>query len=307
MTLPATQAQANRLQLPDGRLVRAATVGEQREFNQLQFLQLVQNARRRNPSEGRAAFNPLGERLVYIENRVRHGLTIPDVPVTLPDGSRVNLRQATGMAVFDVMKMDVRVVDERTVEVSVTSGFNPGTDVKVKDVMRPRGWSAHIDADEFALRGSPSNAENPNARDSYRRPANEFQDIKHTFVSDEIATGYHGSVARVGVGGGYGRRDVGAFYGWSFVSGVAVISLESSVQGVALILELVRTASPEALRDVFAQLSLEKRAAIMSALQSLDGGVRPSVVSTSTQPALVSIPDEKPPAAPPRGGPLEID
>ena len=269
MTLPTTQAQANRLQLPDGRLVRAATVGEQREFNQLQFLQLVQNARRRNPSEGRAAFNPLGEslmenrdfeasvqnvsfaalniawtrmrgyaayprgfenqdlplgeRLVYIEDGVRHGLTIPDVPVTLPNGSRVNLRQAIGMAVFDVMKMDVRVVDDKTVEVSVTSDFNPETDVKIKDVMRPSNWSSRIDADGYALRGSPSNSENPDARYSYIRHADKFEDIKCRFGRDKIATGYHGPLGRGVWGGDCGRRFVYAVVVWSVDAGVALV------------------------------------------------------------------------------------
>ena len=362
MTMPRAAQVQSRLQLPDGRLVRAATVGETLKFDQLQFLQLVQNARRRNPSEGRAAFNPLGEslmenrdfeasvqnvsfaalniawtrmrgyavyrrrfetqdlplgeRLVYIENGVRYGFTIPEVSVTLPSGSRVSLQQATGMAVFDVMKIDVRVVDKKTVEVSVTPDFNPETDVKVKDVMRPCGWSAHIDADGFALRGSPSNAENPNARYSYVRYADQFEDIKHLFVSDEPATGYHGSLARGNVNWGC---YVVAGDDWSEVSGVALVSLASSVQGTASLLELVRTADQETLRGVFAQLPLEKRAAIMRALQSLEGGIRQTTVSTSSaaraapsaqSPASAEkSPREQPAssAAPPRGGPLEID
>jgi hypothetical protein len=157
---------------------------------------------------------PIGDKLVYVENGVSHALDIPDVPVKV-NGENVSLRKAVGMGVIKLEKLQYRELDEKSGLVEVTSDFDPANDVKVVDIMRPRGW-ALVDADGYPLKSKPSNQNVSEARYSYVRHEGDFE---------QGSTGYHGSFARgLGDDDYYGRRVVIADRGWHFGSGVALVS-----------------------------------------------------------------------------------
>lgn len=168
---------------------------------------------------------PVGARVVLIEDGVSYTFEVPDVknPLNKDKG----LRQATGMLDFALERLQY---DEGKRIVSVASDFNPETDVTVRDIMRPRGW-ALVDADGYPLRLSPSNADVSEARYSFVRRSDEF---------NKKSTGYHGSVARNVLGGGY-RRNVIADFGWQDCSGVALVGREAAAP-----LESEAPASPTA-------------------------------------------------------------
>jgi len=156
---------------------------------------------------------PLGDKLVHFEDGVAHTLDIPDVPVKIANGQTVGLRQAIGMGVIRFEKLRLDQTDAKADVVSVTTDFDPATDVKVVDIMRPRGW-ALVDADGYPIKSQPSSVEVSEARYSYIRHEDEFEGE---------STGYHGSVARyVNYYGNDFRRYVGANGWWSCDSGVAV-------------------------------------------------------------------------------------
>lgn len=171
---------------------------------------------------------PLGDKLVYVENSVWHILMIPDVPVAIvrPDGisETVGLTKAVGMGVFKLEKLGLKEIDERADVVSVTTDFDPATDVKVVDIMRPSGGPLHgwalPDADGYPLRSRPSGIKVSKARKSYLKPENEFE-----AGSTNYPIGYHGSIDRCvhyyvlnEV-----RNGIGVATEWRSDSGVAVI------------------------------------------------------------------------------------
>ncbi len=155
---------------------------------------------------------PLGNQLIYVEDNVSRVLEIPDVPVKV-NGETISLRKAIGMGVIPIEKLEIRDVDETRSVVSVTSDFDPAIDVKMVNIMRPRVW-ALTDVDGYPLKTLPSKSDVPDARYSYVRHDNEF---------DNGSTGWHGSFARdVDYFCGR-RRSVNASTYWSDVSGVALV------------------------------------------------------------------------------------
>lgn len=179
---------------------------------------------------------PIGDKIVYIEDKVEYTLHVPDVPVKV-NGENIGLRQAIGMGIIPLERLKIEQVDEKNFTVSVTDDFNPANDVKVVDIMRPRGW-ALVDANGYPLKSSPSNDGVPDARCSY---------VRHTGELDKKATGWHGSLAR-DVDVYYGRRDVDADSYWSVGSGVALVGREATSPLVEVPKEaLAKVADPKAL------------------------------------------------------------
>ncbi len=125
---------------------------------------------------------PVGASVVYITigEDVPYTFEVPDVKH--PQDKDKGLRQATGMLVFALDKLDY---DEGKRILSVVSNFNPETDVRVKDIMRPAGW-ALVDADGYPIRTRPSNGDTNEARYSAVRDSDAL----------EGCTGWHGSVVR---------------------------------------------------------------------------------------------------------------
>jgi len=162
---------------------------------------------------------PLGDKLVYVEDGFTHTLSIPDVPVSIvrSDGKSetIGLRQAIGMGIIKLEKLDLRQIDERADEVSVTTDFDPATDVKVVDIMRPKAW-ALVDADGYPLKSKPSSSKVSGARCPYVRDENGFE---------AGSTGYHGSLAR-----GADRPIVDANDKWQYGSGVALVGSAAAPQ-----------------------------------------------------------------------------
>lgn len=160
----------------------------------------------------------VGDKIVWVERDIARTLEIPDVPVAIirPDGKSeiIGLRQAVGLLDFDLTKLQYDL-DARVV--SVTSDFNPETDVRVVDIMRPRGW-ALVDANGYPLKSNPSDERAPEARYSYVRLSENLA---------KKATGWHGSLAcyislidgKVHIG----SRGVAAVGYWYDVSGVAIV------------------------------------------------------------------------------------
>jgi hypothetical protein len=167
---------------------------------------------------------PIGEKIVYAEQGVTYTLDVPDVPVKIANGETVGLRQAVGMGVVRLEKLKLDQTGEKMFSVSMTTDFDPVNDLKVKEVMRPRGW-ALVDADGYLLRSKPSGKNVPDARYSYVLHADEFEDG---------SSGYHGSLAR-GVDDFDGRRVVYADVGWSEASGMAIISRVAAAPEVEVI------------------------------------------------------------------------
>ncbi len=137
---------------------------------------------------------PTGDRLAYVEkyfdkNGKRrtetHILEIPDVPAKLANGSTVGLRGAIGMGVIPMQKLALAQIDENTDVISVTSGFNPATDIKVVDIARPMGW-ALPDSDGYPLRFRSSTTGISEARFARMLGSDEFEDG---------STGWHGFVS----------------------------------------------------------------------------------------------------------------
>jgi|GEM_PF-880931 len=182
---------------------------------------------------------PLGAELIYVEGGISRILEIPDVPIKV-NGKTIGLRQAIGMGVIPLEKLEIRDVDETRSVVSVTSDFNPTTDVEVVDIMRPRAWGL-VDAKGRPLKSKPSNENVPDARYSYVRHDNEF---------DEGSTGWHGSFAR----DVYDRRVVFANSVWSDDSGVALVGREATAPlvetEIAQKLRILRTLLPNQRNEV---------------------------------------------------------
>jgi len=179
---------------------------------------------------------PVGEKIVWVEEidgrKADFTFKVPDVPH--PSVKDNGLRQATGMLDFDFEKLQYN--EERRV-VSVVGDFNPETDVRVLDVMRPREW-ALVDTDGYPLRSQPSSSRVPEARFMYVKNSDEFE---------KGATGWHGSVAR-GVDDVDGGRGVGAVGVWSVASGVAIVGRSAAAPLVEVPEEkLVSVADPQAL------------------------------------------------------------
>ena len=160
---------------------------------------------------------PLGDKLVYIENHVAHTINIPDVPVKLANGQTVGLRKAIGMGVIRLEKLRLDQIDDKADVVSVSTDFDPATDVKVVDVMRPRNW-ALVDADGYPIKSQPS---------SYRVSEARFSSVRGEQHFEGESLGYHGSVARGG-SDAENRRVVYAYSGWSYNSGVALVGMAGS-------------------------------------------------------------------------------
>ena len=177
----------------------------------------------------------IGEKVVWVEDGIAPVFNVPDVKH--PHNNDKGLREATGMVVFDLDKLQY---DGETNIVSVSSDFNPETDVFVVDVMRPRGW-ALVDANGIPLRTKPSDEDTLGARHSY---------VKHSDEFEGEATGWHGSLACDVDGFYFGRRRyvVGALVVWSGASGVATIGRSAAAPQIEVAGEkLVKVADPESL------------------------------------------------------------
>ncbi|MEW6528947.1 MAG: hypothetical protein AB1391_03595 [Candidatus Micrarchaeota archaeon] len=160
---------------------------------------------------------PLGAEITYVEGGVSWILEIPDVPIEV-NGKRIGLRQAIGMGVIPLEKLEIKDVNDKESIVSVTSNFDPRTDLEVVNIMRPSGWGG-VDTKGRPLKSMPSNESNLYARYSYVLHKNNF---------DEGPTGWHGSFAR-GVNGFYCRaREVSAGSVWSYGSGVMLVDREEA-------------------------------------------------------------------------------
>lgn len=173
---------------------------------------------------------PLGDKLVYvkrqaptiripeIEKGIVHTLNIPYVPVSIvrPDGESetVGLRKATGMGVIKLEKLELKDIDGMADVVSVTTDFDPATDVKVVDIMRPDAW-ALVDSDGYPMRKDPSHRDEPAARFSVTMVYGEF---------DTIATGWHGSLTH----NDFSMRSVTAKSKWQSDLMVAVITVDGN-------------------------------------------------------------------------------
>ena len=162
---------------------------------------------------------PIGNQLVYVENGVFHTLEISDVPVKV-NGENISLRRAVGMGIMPLERLQIEQVDETHFKVSVTSDFDPANDVKVVDIIRPRGW-AMVDENGYPLRSSPSTERVPDAR---------YFSVTHEDEFEKGSTGYHGSLVR-GFDNLFNRLGVGAGANitWSFDSGVALVCREATV------------------------------------------------------------------------------
>lgn len=241
--------QSNRL--PDGRAIRSLAKGEQRTFRQAEMfglakarlfdpaIETIMTVREHDVSIQSGAYKSVNENgwwrtakygvyargfereldkrvgnsVVWTEVGVSYTFEVPDVRHPTEDKP---LSHATGMLVLPLAKLEF---DEGTRAVKVAPNLYPETDVQVVDIMRPRAW-ALVDADGVPLRTEPSGANTQEARYSYIRHSDEFE---------EGATGWHGSLSRVvlGVlGFDYGGRYVLAGSRWSGASGVAVVGHE---------------------------------------------------------------------------------
>lgn len=102
-------------------------------------------------AEGDANWHKTGRLLVAILDLSR----IADEKVTLVDGSEITLQKAPGMGVIPIEKLELKTTEDNDqlviYEVSISSDFNSATDLKVKNVARPRSWSTSVDKDGFAL------------------------------------------------------------------------------------------------------------------------------------------------------------
>lgn len=167
---------------------------------------------------------PMGDKIIYVETGVAYTFIVPDVSVNV-NGTSVGLRTAIGMGVIPIEKLRLEQVDETHFTVLVTSDFNPASDVKVVDIMRPSGVWALVDADGYPIRARPSDFFIPEARCSYVRNFNEFE---------KNATGWHGSLVRYVFDIQYvfdiyyRRRDVSAYGRHVDAYGVAVVSRAAS-------------------------------------------------------------------------------
>ena len=121
--------------------------------------------------------------------------------------------------------LDKLQYDEGTRTVSVVSGFDPQTDVSVRDILRPKGF-ARTDADGYPMNNARSGILNePHAR---------FSQIRHSDEFDGGSTGYHGSVVRFV----YDRYALSTFVvaatnNWQNASSVAVACRDAEKSGTA--------------------------------------------------------------------------
>jgi hypothetical protein len=151
---------------------------------------------------------PVGASIVWIEDGISYTFEVPDLEH--PNDSNRGLRQATGMLDFALEKLQF---DEDRGIVSITSDFDPESDVTVRNIMRPRGW-ALVDVEGYPLRTRPSDPHNSISRYSYVRHSDQF---------DREATGWHGSISRI-IGIVDDRRYVYAYVEWGIDYGVAVVT-----------------------------------------------------------------------------------
>lgn len=152
----------------------------------------------------------LGEKIVYIENKLDYTFEIPDVKVwlaTKTGGFLTDLRKTAGMAVFDIHKLQY---DPKKRVVKVIKDFNPQRDVKIIDIMRPHGWALY-ELNGFPTRLLKSDDKNPKAIYSWTKEAKDFEDG---------STGYHGSIYRKLDFDDW--REMDATHDWRYLSGVAV-------------------------------------------------------------------------------------
>jgi len=170
---------------------------------------------------------PIGEKIVWVEtDAIIYTLSVPDVPVKLANGKTVGLRQAVGMGVIRLEKLKIDQTDEKAFTVSVTDDFDPVIDLKVKNIMRPRGW-ALVDADGYPLKSKPSHIEVPEARYSVVWHEDELDRFHNG------SNGYHGSVDwnMMGmVSESCDGREVGACTEWYYESGVALFKREAVIK-----------------------------------------------------------------------------
>ncbi|MEW6528269.1 MAG: hypothetical protein AB1391_00105 [Candidatus Micrarchaeota archaeon] len=82
---------------------------------------------------------------------------ISNEKVTLADGTETTLKQATGLGWIPLSKCVIKKIEDNekiiTYEVSVDSSNFNQTDLKVKDVLRRRGWTIKVDEDCCPLNG----------------------------------------------------------------------------------------------------------------------------------------------------------
>lgn len=161
----------------------------------------------------------IGDRLVFIEKGTAHILEIPDV--RHPTDKDKSLRQAAGMLDFDLQKLRY---DPEARIVSVTTDFNPDSDVRVVDIMRPEGW-ALPDKNGYPIRTQQSGAGVPKARFAVTRPSGAFEGE---------STGYHASVI-LSVVYYNGTRYIYAVHSWSDDSTVAVVTPAQRVSGLIVL------------------------------------------------------------------------
>jgi|GEM_PF-2968654 hypothetical protein len=162
--------------------------------------------------------------------------------VTLANGTETTLRQAVGMGVIPLSKFVItKTQDDKKVvayEVTVASDFDPKTDLSVKDILSPKGWTTTVDKDGYPLNGGriPDQVgwNTESARFSSVRHSEDFLDITNLPEDSQRLLaklgvkpedlGYFGSVARsVGNFGDDNWRIVGAVVDWSVVSRVALV------------------------------------------------------------------------------------
>lgn len=167
---------------------------------------------------------PIGDTVFWCGEWSCH--SVFDVPdVRHPHNPNIGLRQATGMLDFDLDKLqyerETRWWEAKPIRgvVSVTADFNPETDVRVVDIMRPRGW-ALVDENGYPLRTQPSHPNIPAARCS-----SILHHSENWGSNPRVKTyGWHGSIA---VSYDHERwRFVIASMGWDWGSAVAVVSRE---------------------------------------------------------------------------------
>jgi hypothetical protein len=154
---------------------------------------------------------PFGDRLVYVEDGVPHTMLVPDVAVRVlgPNGRPVrdglrqalglsaDLRKSAGMGVIRLEKLKLKPDPDSNGDiVSVTSDFDPATDVRVVNLRRSDPYFLFqgvviSDNWSFLAEGHPS-----------RPPAEKAAGARYLVVMQEgnfetASTGYHGSMARV--------------------------------------------------------------------------------------------------------------
>ncbi len=151
---------------------------------------------------------PAGAEVVWVEDGYRYAFEVPDE--RNPQEPGISLRESPGMLVFALAKLRY---DRRRRTVRVAPDFDPKTDVRVIDVMRPAGW-ALADRGGYPLRSLPSDVTVPEARGFRFVRSGGFE---------KGSSGWHGSIGLLYSDGmEHGRRMIDAAGAWRYPTGVAV-------------------------------------------------------------------------------------